>query len=90
MTWYGPIFGELTVLLTSQEVTGQKIPQNSYFPLNNRIVITADIDADIKKVWDYYTIPEHITKWNFADPSWQCPSASNDILDNFKKYTETN
>ena len=23
--------------------------------------------------------PEHITKWNFADPSWHCPSASNDL-----------
>jgi uncharacterized protein YndB with AHSA1/START domain len=32
-----------------------------------------------EKVWDYYTMPEHITKWNFADPSWHCPSATNDV-----------
>lgn len=37
------------------------------------------VNADIKKVWDYYTKPQHITHWNFADPSWQCPAASNDM-----------
>lgn len=47
--------------------------------MSNKITITATINADIKKAWDYYTSPEHITKWNFADPSWHCPSASNDM-----------
>jgi uncharacterized protein YndB with AHSA1/START domain len=47
--------------------------------MSNKITITAIINADVKKVWDYYTLPEHITKWNFADPSWHCPSASNDM-----------
>ena len=42
-----------------------------------RITVRAEILADRQKVWDYYTRPEHITKWNFADPSWHCPSASN-------------
>lgn len=46
---------------------------------NNKITVTATVHAGIKKVWDYYTAPEHITQWNFADPSWQCPSASNDM-----------
>ncbi len=45
----------------------------------DKITVTAMIKADTKKVWDYYTQPEHITKWNFADPSWHCPSASNDV-----------
>lgn len=44
-----------------------------------RITITATIDADKIKVWNYYTQPEHITKWNFADPSWHCPTATNDL-----------
>ena len=44
-----------------------------------KIIIKAIISADKQKVWDYYTQPEHITKWNFADPSWHCPSASNDL-----------
>jgi uncharacterized protein YndB with AHSA1/START domain len=44
-----------------------------------KIIIKAIISADKQKVWDYYTQPGHITKWNFADPSWHCPSASNDL-----------
>lgn len=44
-----------------------------------KITIKATILADKQKVWDYYTQPEHITKWNFADPSWHCPSARNDM-----------
>lgn len=47
--------------------------------MKNKITVTATVNTDIKKVWDYYTKPEHITKWNFADPSWQCPSAVNDM-----------
>jgi len=47
--------------------------------MGNKITVTATINAGVKKVWDYYTNPEHITKWNFADPSWHCPSASNDM-----------
>ena len=47
--------------------------------MSNKITVTATLNADTKKVWDYYTNPEHITKWNFADPSWHCPKASNDM-----------
>jgi uncharacterized protein YndB with AHSA1/START domain len=47
--------------------------------MSSKITVNATINADAKKVWDYYTQPAHITKWNFADPSWQCPSASNDL-----------
>lgn len=44
-----------------------------------KITIEALIFADVKKVWDYYTKPESITKWNFASDDWHCPSASNDM-----------
>ena len=44
-----------------------------------KIIIQATVSADIEKVWDYYTLPEHITKWNFASEDWQCPHASNDM-----------
>jgi uncharacterized protein YndB with AHSA1/START domain len=47
--------------------------------MQQKITVEATINADIKKTWNYYTLPEHITKWNFADPSWHCPSASNDM-----------
>lgn len=44
-----------------------------------KITISATVFAEKQKVWDYYTQPEHITKWNFADPSWHCPTVSNDL-----------
>ena len=47
--------------------------------MQQKITITANIQADIKKVWDYYTNPTHIVHWNFADPSWHCPKAENDM-----------
>ncbi|TGL57302.1 activator of HSP90 ATPase [Leptospira ognonensis] len=43
------------------------------------LTVQAKISSDVHKVWNYYTAPEHITKWNFADPSWHCPSAENDL-----------
>lgn len=43
------------------------------------ITIEALISSDIKKVWDYWTAPKHITKWNFASDDWHCPSAENDL-----------
>lgn len=46
---------------------------------STKVTIQATLSAGRKKVWDYYTQPQHITKWNFADPSWHCPSASNDL-----------
>lgn len=45
----------------------------------DQIKIQAVVSADVEKVWDYYTLPQHITKWNFASEDWQCPNASNDM-----------
>ena len=44
-----------------------------------KITIQAVIAADRQKVWNCYTQPEHITKWNFATDTWHCPAASNDM-----------
>lgn len=44
-----------------------------------KITIKAAISANKQKVWEYYTLPEHITKWNFAIDTWHCPHASNDF-----------
>jgi uncharacterized protein YndB with AHSA1/START domain len=45
----------------------------------DRITVKTLISSDKQKVWDYYTEPKHIIEWNFADPSWHCPSATNDL-----------
>lgn len=44
-----------------------------------KITVEAIINADKTTVWNKYTAPEHITQWNFAHPSWHCPTASNDM-----------
>ncbi|MBE99537.1 SRPBCC family protein [Flavobacterium coralii] len=44
-----------------------------------KITIKANVNADADKAWQYYTHPEHITKWNFASDDWQCPWAENDM-----------
>ncbi len=45
----------------------------------DKITVKANISAERKKVWNYYTEPEHITRWNYAIDSWHCPHAANDM-----------
>lgn len=47
--------------------------------MKEKIKVNVTVHADVKKVWDYYTSPKHIINWNFADPSWYCPSAENNM-----------
>ncbi len=47
--------------------------------ITEKITVKTLVLASKQRVWDYYTNPNHITKWNFADPSWHCPAASNDM-----------
>ena len=47
--------------------------------MNIQLKISAEISAECSKAWEYYTIPAHITGWNFASDDWCCPSAENDL-----------
>ncbi len=46
-----------------------------------RIMLTVEstINAPVEKVWQYWTSPEHITKWNSASEDWHTPHAENDL-----------
>ncbi|CAN5452749.1 hypothetical protein BH09BAC3_BH09BAC3_14820 [soil metagenome] len=44
-----------------------------------KITVEAMVDANVKKVWEYWTKPAHIIKWNFASDDWHCPKAENDL-----------
>lgn len=48
------------------------------------ITVQTFVSSDVKKVWEYFTKPEHITKWNFASVDWHCPSVENDLRVNGK------
>ena len=42
------------------------------------ITIETTINAPIAQVWEKWTSPEHVQKWNFASPDWHCPKATSD------------
>jgi len=44
-----------------------------------KIKIRATVNAPVEQVWHLWNTPEHICKWNAADPSWHCPSSENDL-----------
>ena len=44
-----------------------------------QITITASIHATPEQVWQCWTLPEHITKWNQASDDWHTPYAENDL-----------
>ena len=44
-----------------------------------KIIVEADIRAEIQKVWKFYTHGEHIVNWNFASDDWCCPAANMEL-----------
>jgi uncharacterized protein YndB with AHSA1/START domain len=47
--------------------------------MNKKITVETIINAPIEKVWEYWTEPQHITKWCHASDDWEAPSAENDL-----------
>lgn len=43
------------------------------------ITVQTKIQASIDRVWELWTLPEHITKWNNASDDWYTPYAENDL-----------
>jgi uncharacterized protein YndB with AHSA1/START domain len=43
------------------------------------ITLEATINAPVEKVWKYWTVPDHIVKWNSASDDWHTPFAENDL-----------
>jgi uncharacterized protein YndB with AHSA1/START domain len=44
-----------------------------------KITVESTINAPVEKVWKLWTLPEHITKWNYASDDWHTPKAENDL-----------
>jgi uncharacterized protein YndB with AHSA1/START domain len=44
-----------------------------------KITVESTINAPVEKVWDYWTSPEHIKKWNSASDDWHTPFSENDL-----------
>ena len=45
----------------------------------NKITVAVTVATTLEKAWDCWTLPEHITHWNFASDDWHCPFAENDL-----------
>ncbi len=43
------------------------------------ITVQTVVNAPVEKVWEFWTNPEHITKWNNASDDWHTPWAENDL-----------
>ena len=46
---------------------------------NQKIIVKSTVNASIEKVWQYWTEPKHIEKWNNASDDWHTPHAENDL-----------
>ena len=44
-----------------------------------QITIKTTVKATAKKVWDLWTDPKHIVKWNTASEDWHTTRAENDL-----------
>lgn len=44
-----------------------------------KIAVQATIKAEKQEIWRFWTQPDHITQWNFANTDWHCPKAENDL-----------
>jgi uncharacterized protein YndB with AHSA1/START domain len=44
-----------------------------------KIIVVSTINAPVEKVWNFWTSPEHITKWCNASDDWHVPHAENDV-----------
>jgi uncharacterized protein YndB with AHSA1/START domain len=47
--------------------------------VKTKIKVEVVVDAPLAKVWDCWTSPDHVTKWNAASDDWHTPRATNDV-----------
>jgi uncharacterized protein YndB with AHSA1/START domain len=47
--------------------------------MTHTVTVQTIIKKDLATVWDFWTSPDHIMKWNSASPDWHTPRAENDV-----------
>jgi uncharacterized protein YndB with AHSA1/START domain len=47
--------------------------------IKQTITVETTIHAPVRAVWEFFTKPENIVKWNHASEDWECLRAENDI-----------
>ncbi|MGX6445129.1 SRPBCC family protein [Neobacillus sp. K501] len=46
---------------------------------SKKIKVQTTVQAPVETVWEYWTEPTHIKKWNNASDDWHTPIAENDL-----------
>lgn len=49
------------------------------FSKNIMITVQSTINATTERVWELWTLPEHIVKWNTPSQDWHTTKAENDL-----------
>jgi uncharacterized protein YndB with AHSA1/START domain len=44
-----------------------------------QITVAVVVKAPVEKIWQYFTLPEHITQWCYASEDWCAPRAENNL-----------
>lgn len=44
-----------------------------------KVTVDSIINAPVDKVWKFWNLPEHITKWCSPSEDWHAPRAENDL-----------
>ena len=55
--------------------------------ITKEITVFTEVNAEISKVWDFWTNPKHIINWHFEDDDWLdwiCTDAENDLKTGWK------
>lgn len=48
--------------------------------MSSMIRVETKVKAEVARVWDAFTKPEHIMNWNFASDDWHCPAAVSEFV----------
>ncbi len=43
------------------------------------ITVSITVKAPLEKVWNYFTLPEHLSGWAFASSDWEATGETNDM-----------
>jgi uncharacterized protein YndB with AHSA1/START domain len=46
---------------------------------NTTITVSTTVNAPVAKVWEAWSLPEHIVKWSTPSPDWHTTKAENDL-----------
>jgi uncharacterized protein YndB with AHSA1/START domain len=44
-----------------------------------KVTVESTINAPVEKVWKFWNLPEHVTKWCSPSEDWHAPKAENDL-----------